>query len=1412
MSDLIGKTLGSYTLSALVGRGGMATVYKARQQTVNREVAVKVMNERAEPNSPEYQRFVREVQIIANLEHLHILPIYDYGQVDGFPYIVMRYLEGGSLNSRVRAKTLTLADVERLISQIASALDYAHAKGVIHRDMKPHNVLLDAQGNAYLCDFGIAKLSGSHGLTRSGEAIGTPSYMAPEQWQGLTVTPQTDIYALGAILFEMLTGEPPFQAENVFSLMYRHLNDLPPLLGAYRTDLPPAVDSIIQRALAKLPADRYSSAVDLANALSSALRITKERSAVLSRVETGSLAAKRTTQSLPTLSKPPELIIEHGWAFEAFRAWRSDRAAVPVLYVLGAHGIGKSTLMRRLAELVGERAMRYELISGQARSLDPRTFVDSLAWQLSRFLPNDPETPTGDALREILIEPREAFESRVLAPLSQLPPNPPIFLFVDGLEAAFEHSGHTIVDLLRLLLQNFPDSLRLVVASAPHPDLERLFRNAQRLALHMNNDEDRNALYATLSTHFAALMPNLSGGEVDLAALIDKAQGNPLYLSVVTACLACQLLSFDDLNALPSGLDALWAALLARFSAEALTPLYLLAAARAALPNRLFASLLNVQASALSAHLAQLRPLLQEAADQGGWQLMHSALRYWLLENASERVREAHQRLAHALHRADPEAMDLYALQHLPAHVLRAEGSIAAFNLLTDPAFLAARLKRVSVADVLDDLLEVRLALRDEGQLSRAAALESVAQAVQSVIASIGGDISALFAQLYNRLQGVPALAESLREAAARWRSTWLRTVWSPYSAPPQESLVIWQGAPAMALAASRAARSAISRLAVEPEALVSTAWLAACADGFLRLWVDGVLRREWLATDHNATLTACVLSPDGSYALSADDDGQAQLWDVSNSARLQLWTHKRAIRACALSADATLALTAGEDRLLRLWDTASGRLRAEFYEHPTVVTSCAFALGADGLRVAVSGDAEGKVRLWDAAGNALLRTLEAHRAAVTACAGLEERHPIVASGGADGQVCLWDVRSGKLLRALAGGTGAVSDVALAFVGERLLLAAANEDKALRLWDVQTGQLLARFTGHRAALSACAIDPSGRLLSSGREGVLRVWSLSDEGVAPIEPHGAAVQGVAFTPDSRRVVSVSLDRELRLWRAETGERLQTLRGHIGGIYGLALRSDGRVALTAGSDRTVRAWDLERGAQLRQYGAHQDAVLTVAFSPKPLRIGAMARPNWLIAAAGAERVVRLYEAESGQLLLTLKGHRDAVVACAFSPQDELLLSLSKDGGVCLWSLAKGELVRTLALAESNYTTAAFHPEGALIALGASDGTLSVFDRRSGATATFARSGGAPIVACGYTPNGELLFSADSERWLRIYSVRTQQAIATFRASHALLCAAVAPNSALFALGDAKGGLTVVQLEGQSTAEGGRKRNLL
>jgi serine/threonine protein kinase len=267
--DLIGKTLGQFEIIEEVGRGGMASVYRARQASINRIVAVKVLPRSLLHDPSFYERFTREVDLVAHLEHPHILPIYDYGEVDGTPYIAMRYLAGGSMAQWIRRGLPPLDKIAKPIEQVSAALDYAHQEGVIHRDLKPGNILLDENGNAYLSDFGIARVLDSN-LTGSA-IIGTPAYMSPEQANGLPLDARSDIYSLGVVLYELVTGREPFEAATPVALLLKHINEPMPSARTLRPELPLSAERVIVKATAKRPEDRYPSASDLADAFSAAL-------------------------------------------------------------------------------------------------------------------------------------------------------------------------------------------------------------------------------------------------------------------------------------------------------------------------------------------------------------------------------------------------------------------------------------------------------------------------------------------------------------------------------------------------------------------------------------------------------------------------------------------------------------------------------------------------------------------------------------------------------------------------------------------------------------------------------------------------------------------------------------------------------------------------------------------------------------------------------------------------------------------------------------------------------------------------------------------------------------------------------------------------------------------------------------
>src|SRR5512146_1451047 len=275
MADLLDRLRASladrYTFDREIGRGGMATVYRAEDVKHHRPVAIKVLHPYLAMNLGS-ERFLREIQIAAQLQHPHIVPLYDSGQAGDLLYYVMPFVEGESLRQRLeREPRLSLEEVLHLARSIAAALDYAHRQQVVHRDIKPENVMLH-EGEPLVTDFGIAKAvtaAAAQSLTQTGTAVGTPAYMSPEQAAGeAELDGRSDIYSLGAMLFEMVTGGTPFAGPTVQAILARLFTDPVPPLRDHRSDIPDWLEQAAMKALAKTPAERFTTAAQFAQALS----------------------------------------------------------------------------------------------------------------------------------------------------------------------------------------------------------------------------------------------------------------------------------------------------------------------------------------------------------------------------------------------------------------------------------------------------------------------------------------------------------------------------------------------------------------------------------------------------------------------------------------------------------------------------------------------------------------------------------------------------------------------------------------------------------------------------------------------------------------------------------------------------------------------------------------------------------------------------------------------------------------------------------------------------------------------------------------------------------------------------------------------------------------------------------------
>ncbi len=260
-----GSTVAGYRIDRLLGQGGMGAVYEATQLSLNRTVALKLISAELGDDEDFRERFRREGHVHAAMSHPHIVPVFEAGESEHGLFLAMQLIRGPNLRSLIVGRELTPGAAVRLLGQVADALDTAHAAGLIHRDVKPENILVSGDGrHAFLTDFGVTKtLDGRTALTRTGRLVGTLDYISPEQIRGEPAEPASDVYALGAVLYESLTGSIPFPRDSDAAVLYAHLSDLPPAVTERRPDLPPGFDHVVTRALAKEPAARYRSAGEL---------------------------------------------------------------------------------------------------------------------------------------------------------------------------------------------------------------------------------------------------------------------------------------------------------------------------------------------------------------------------------------------------------------------------------------------------------------------------------------------------------------------------------------------------------------------------------------------------------------------------------------------------------------------------------------------------------------------------------------------------------------------------------------------------------------------------------------------------------------------------------------------------------------------------------------------------------------------------------------------------------------------------------------------------------------------------------------------------------------------------------------------------------------------------------------------
>jgi WD40 repeat protein len=1415
--EVAGEPLRGYRLLEVVGAGFFGVVHRAFQPQVGREVAVKVVHRRFADDPEFIRRFEAEAQLVARLEHPHVVPLYDFWREPDGAYLVLRYLRGGSLRERLADGPLDAEEAVGVVEQVAGALAAAHRQGVVHRDVKPANVLFDDDGNAYLTDFGIAR-----DLTAAVAGNGASPlvyYLSPEELRGEAATPYSDVYSLGLVVYEILTARHPYADTPAAQVADQQLHHPLPSVHAVRGDLPAAVDDVLARATAKDPTDRYPDPRELAAAFREALLPVVTRPLTAPGTE-----ARNPYKGLRPFAAADALDF---YGREALVAELLGRLAehddgARFLAVVGPSGSGKSSVVR--AGLVP--ALRRGALAGSDRwfvvEMHPgHQPFEELAAVLTRVAVNPPAD---------LVERLEGDEHGLWrAAQGALPADSELLVVIDQFEELF-----TLIDDEDRRAR----FLRSVLAAATDQE------SAVRVLVTLRADfYDRPLAYPGLAELVKArtvtvtpltaeeLQRAVSGPAAGVGVGVDPALLADVVADVATQPGALPLLQyaltelFDRRTASILGVEAYHdiggvSGALARRAENLYARLN--EAGRQA-TRQLFLRLVTLGADGsedsrrrvLRAELAALeveREAVEAAIDTFGArrllsfdrdpatrgptvEVAHEALlREWgrlrgWIEGAREDVR-AHRRLAAAAREwAEADRDPGFLLRG--AHLARFDGWSATSGLaLTgdERAYLDASLAQRDAERAAEEARAERERALERRSLVRLRALVAVF-AVLGVVAS-----------------GLTVLAVNQRERAER------------------EALV----ARARELAAA-----AVANLDEDPERSILLALEAVeqtrAVDGRVLPEAEEALHRAVVAS--RAVLTvpgvggALAWSPDGSVFVTEgpEDTGVIDIRDAATGESLRTWHgHDVDVNDVAFNHDGSMLATTGDDGVARVWDPATGlELSSVQGEPETEVWGPSFS--GDGVLAAAAWFDEGVVRVWDSSTGEIVNqigSLEGPRRTSFSPSSDDARLAVSLFGGGfdagfgGGYAVVVDLRSGdEVLRLDFGQPFGLTGVAWSSDGR--WIATGNRGATAGVWDARTGDLHDTLHGHTSVVWDAAwspVDPS-RLVTGSEDGSARLWEIADTGarellVLSAQDYGG-VYGVAFspdgervmtgdrdisavkiwdvgsagdaewanrqdmglptfTPDGRAVVSATVDGSVVFWDPESGEDLRTVpdRGPPFAppdslMTTLAVSPDGTLVASGGSDQAVTVWAAATGED-RFTVDHGDWVEDSAWSPD----------GELLATAGWDGLAKIVN-RTGEVVAELEEDPGfGVAAVRFSPDGRLLATTRLETGradpltrqVKLWDWRRGEVLQTIVT--WTLQAVAFDPTGTRVATTHTAGTPELWDVETGERiATLVGHSGA-VGAVTFSPDGSLLATAGFDATVRLWDVESAVLALTLR----------------------------------------------
>jgi WD40 repeat protein/serine/threonine protein kinase/DNA-binding SARP family transcriptional activator len=1375
-SGAMRPSIRGYELRQQLGRGNYGSVYRAYQPIIGRDVAIKVILPQY-ANQPDFiRRFEVEAQLVARLEHPHIVPLYDYWREPDGAYLVMRWLRAGSLHDALQRGPWHLETAVRLINQIATALTAAHRQGVVHRDIKPANILLDEENNAYLSDFGIALLLEPFigALVSAGQPVelpmdegltGTPEYISPEIVQRAAVTPQADIYSLGVVLYELLTGQHPFPHLTLAALLERHLYHPLPLVHSQRPDLPLAVDDVIQTATAKDPNGRYPDARSLAKAFRQA-------------AQTGGIYT------------PPALPLTDADLPNPYLGLRPFQEAD------AANFFGRDSLIKALVERVGDaRFLTIIGPSGSGKSsavkaglipaLRDGALPGSDNWFITQMTPGTrPLEELETALLRVAVNPppsllaqlQDGRRGLLRAVRRALPDDASeLLLLIDQFEELFtqttdEAARTFFLDSLTAAVSDSHSRLRLVITlradfydrPLQYADFGHLVRAHQETVLPLATGELAAAITGPATRTGLSLESGLA------AAMIADLQQQPGALPLLQYALAelveqrrdsiLTLADYANMGGIAGALSRRAENLFANLDETeqaAIRHLFLRLVAlgedeaitrrRAAYAELL--ALMPERESVISvieqygryrlltfdhdpasraptvevAHEALLLawPRLRQWLDEGRTDLRLQRL----LTNATTEWQQTSRNPGFLLRRAHLDQFAAWAeSSHLPLTPAEQEFLEAS---------LAARRER-EAAEAARQRHEAALERRSWQRLQALVAVLLVATAV-----AVGLTLVAFNQSRLAQAQTRQATARELAAAAI-----------SNINVDPERSVLLaMYGISETVKVGETAVPEAVDALhqaivQLRHQHTLPNTGSAACLGGFwcsdmaftpdgqfilttgveghAVVWEAGTGRKLLTLSGHAGPVIGVALNPAGTHAATANADGTAALWPIAEllaagqsetpAPSLTFTSHGGEVVAVAFSPDGTRLATASLDQTARVWDVTSGGLLLTLAGHEESVRDVAFTPDGDFL---VTGSSDRTARIWNLATGEVAAVLAGHTDRVFDIS-LSPDGTLLATASRDSTVKLWHlawagegVTASEQMTAVTAGSHGGPVWGTAFSPDGRLLATGGADAAVQVWSMANGQRLLALAGHSSTVVNLAFSPDGHTLASGSlDGTVRMWDITPEGSREwltLAEHQAVSFDVNYSPDGRLLATASFDGTAVIWDATSGKRLYTLATSSAPVSAAVFSPDGQRLATASFDGTAVVWNVASGEQLFVLAGHQGPVQDIAFQAN----------GSLLATAGADGTVRLWDAASGQDMHVFAEHERGVERVVFSPDGRLLVSVGVDGTARLFDVANLAQIGVLAGHEGSVLGVAFNNAGSRLATTGLDRLVLLWD---------------------------------------------------------------------------------------------------